>query len=120
MVTLAAARAGILSATDRLKKLLSARDKKEVILEMAAANEIDFALIQLLQQNIDGALAAKQPDAAAVMTKVRDACSKHVLKTPKGQTERVRAALQQEKAHEGEAKGAKEGERMTPGGLIMP
>jgi hypothetical protein len=113
--------AGIVSATDRLKKLLSARDKKAAILDMAAANEIDVALVQLLQQNIDGALAAKQPDAAAFMTKIRDACSKYVLQTSRGPTEqeRVRSALQQEKAQGGANRG-KEGDRTSPGGLIMP
>lgn len=58
------AAAGVISATNRLQKLLTAKDKKQCILDMAAANEIDLALIQLLQQNIDGARAAGREDVA--------------------------------------------------------
>lgn len=88
---------GIVSATERLKRLLTAPDKKQCILDMAAANEIDVALISLLQQNIDGAEAAGQAQAAAFMTKVRDACSKYVI-TPARPSEEDRAkrALQEQ------------------------
>lgn len=48
------------SATERLKSLLTAPDKRAAILEMASRNEIDAALISLLQQNIAGAKAAGQ------------------------------------------------------------
>jgi hypothetical protein len=74
-----AIKAGVLSATQRLQKLLTAKDKKQCILDMAAVNEIDLALIQLLQQNIDSASAAGQEDVAGFMTKVRDAASKYVI-----------------------------------------
>ena len=60
--------AGVISATNRLQKLLTAKDKKQCILDMAAANEIDLALIQLLQQNIDGARAAGREDVAGAAT----------------------------------------------------
>jgi hypothetical protein len=39
-----------ISAVERMKKLLTSPDKKQCISEMAAANEIDVALIDLLQQ----------------------------------------------------------------------
>lgn len=39
-----------ISAVERMKKLLSSPDKKQAISDMAAANEIDVALIDLLQQ----------------------------------------------------------------------
>lgn len=58
------------SAVDRMKKLLMAQDKKAMIIEMAEANEIDVPLMDLMQQNIDGAKAAGQEDAAAFMEKV--------------------------------------------------
>jgi hypothetical protein len=56
-----------MTATSRLQKLLTSKDKKQCILDMAAANEIDLALIQLLQQNIDGATAAGREDVAGVL-----------------------------------------------------
>ena len=51
---------GVASVIDRMKKLLMAKDKKQMILDMAAANEIDVALVSLLQQNIQTAEAAGQ------------------------------------------------------------
>eukprot|EP00967_Tisochrysis_lutea_P003789 scaffold4494_cov18-Tisochrysis_lutea.AAC.4 len=47
-------------AAENLKKLLTSKDKKEMILEMASKNEIDPALMHLLQQNIDAAKDAEQ------------------------------------------------------------
>ncbi|KXZ41137.1 hypothetical protein GPECTOR_740g899 [Gonium pectorale] len=70
------------SAADRLKKLLTSKDKKETILvggEMAAANEIDQALVDLLQQNIDAAKAAEQTAAAEFMEKVKVAVAKYLV-----------------------------------------
>ncbi|GFH25079.1 uncharacterized protein HaLaN_22985 [Haematococcus lacustris] len=48
------------SAADRLKTLLSAKDKKAMILEMAANNQIDQPLMMLLDQNIQMARDAEQ------------------------------------------------------------
>ncbi|EFJ50247.1 hypothetical protein VOLCADRAFT_80381 [Volvox carteri f. nagariensis] len=67
------------SAAERLKKLLTAKDKKETILEMVAANEIDQALVDLLQQNIDAAKAAEQTAPAEFMEKVKMAVSKYLV-----------------------------------------
>ncbi|GBF91992.1 hypothetical protein Rsub_04716 [Raphidocelis subcapitata] len=67
------------SAVDRMKKLLTAKDKKAAIIEMAEANEIDVPLMDLLQQNIDGARAAGQDEAAAFMEKVKQAASKYLI-----------------------------------------
>lgn len=47
-------------ATENMKKLLTSKDKKEMILEMASKNEIDQPLMHLLQQNIDAARDAEQ------------------------------------------------------------
>jgi len=58
------------TAVERVKKLLTAPDKKAMIIEMAEANEIDVPLMDLLQQNIEGAKAAGQAEAAAFMEKV--------------------------------------------------
>lgn len=87
-----AASAGVEHATARLKRLLTASDKKQTILDMAAANELDAALLQLLQQNIEGASRAGNADAAAFMSKVRDACAKWVItKDRSGADERAAA-----------------------------
>jgi hypothetical protein len=87
--------AGVKDATARLKRLLTAKDHRQEILDMAAANQIDTALLQLLQQNIESATAAKQADAAAFMTKVRDASARYVI-VPDRDTaakKRVQAAM---------------------------
>lgn len=67
------------SAADRLKKLLSSPDKKQTILDMAAANEIDQGLMDLLQQNIEVAKAADQEKAAEFMEKVKVAAGKYLI-----------------------------------------
>ena len=45
----------------------------------AGNNEIDNGLLDLLQQNIDAANAAGQPEPAQFMEKVRDAAKKFVM-----------------------------------------
>ena len=54
------AAASVAAAPARLRKLMEARDKKATLLDMAGAGEIDRALIDLMDQNIAGAAAAKQ------------------------------------------------------------
>jgi hypothetical protein len=67
------------SAVERMKKLLSSKDKKACILEMAETNEIDQSLIDLLRQNATAARIAGQEDAATFMEKVLAAASKYVI-----------------------------------------
>jgi hypothetical protein len=67
------------TAVDRMKKLLTSPDKKACILAMAEANEIDAALLELLQQNIAAARQAGQEEAANFMEKVRNATAKFVV-----------------------------------------
>ncbi len=45
----------------------------------AGNNEIDKALIDLLQQNIDAAKSAGQKEPAEFMEKIRDAARKFVM-----------------------------------------
>lgn len=45
----------------------------------AGNNEIDSGLLDLLQENIDAAKAAGQPEPAQFMEKVRDAAKKFVM-----------------------------------------
>lgn len=65
------------SATDRFKKLLTAKDKKSTILDMVAANEIDQLLIAFMDQNIQGAESAGEIEKADYMKKLRDACKRY-------------------------------------------
>lgn len=51
---------GVVAATQRLKGLLSSKDMRAYILDLASKNQIDAALMMLLQQNIDGASEAGQ------------------------------------------------------------
>ncbi len=67
------------SAKDKVKRLLEAQDKKACILEMAENNEIDQALMDLLQQNIDMARQAEMEPQAAFMEKVKLALSKYLV-----------------------------------------
>lgn len=69
-----------LSATEKLKMLLTSKDKKATILEMVENNQIDQGLIDLLQQNIIAAREAGQEEPAKFMEKVMVACSKYVVK----------------------------------------
>ena len=62
-----------------MRKLLTAPDKKATLLQMAGDGEIDQALINLLQQNIDAARNAGQEDPVKFLEKVRDAARKFVI-----------------------------------------
>lgn len=116
--------AGVQSAKERLTKMLSSKDLKATILAMAGDGEVDVALLQLLQQNIAGAEASGQKDAAAFMAKVRDFAARYVIVPEKSQQSEeaaVKAALEAEQA----ARAAKEGGGGDGGGaggsgLIMP
>ncbi|CAL5222746.1 g5153 [Coccomyxa viridis] len=70
---------GKVAPLERMKRLLTAPDKKATLLEMAGNNEIDNGLLDLLQENIDAAKAAGQPEPAQFMEKVRDAAKKFVM-----------------------------------------
>lgn len=83
------------SAKDRMMKLLQAKDKKQMILDMAAANEIDAALMDLLQQNIEAARAAGQEDPAKFMEKVKQACAKYMMASATAQQPALPSAPQQ-------------------------
>lgn len=70
--------AALAAPVDRLKKVLTAKDKKATIAQMGADGEIDTALLALLQTNINTARQAQQTEAAEFMQKVFNACSKFV------------------------------------------
>ena len=71
--------AALKAPAERLRKLLTAPDKRATLLAMAEANEVDAALIQLLQQNVDAAKGAGNEDAVKFLEKVRDAARKFVI-----------------------------------------
>jgi len=63
---------------DRLKKLLGAKDKRAMILEMVDKDEIDINLLALLKTNINTARAGGQEDVARFMEKIYAASAKFV------------------------------------------
>ena len=63
----------------RMRKLLTAKDKRATLLEMAGANEVDKELIALLDQNAKAAKDAGQEEAAEFLGKVRDAARKFLI-----------------------------------------
>lgn len=67
------------SAIERMKRLLAAKDKKQTILDMASANEIDQGLLDLMMQNAQAARLAGQDDAAAFIEKVAQAAGKFMV-----------------------------------------
>ena len=68
----------MLSPLERMKKLLGAKDKRAMILEMVDADELDLNLMALLKTNINTARQAGQEDAAEFMEKIYKACAKFV------------------------------------------
>lgn len=74
------------SPKERMAKLLTAKDKKAMLLEMAGANELDAGLIDLLDQNVLAAREAGQEQAADFMEKVRKAANRYVIRTADADT----------------------------------
>lgn len=68
---------GSASAIERFKKLMTAKDKKSMILEMVAANEIDQLLLDVFDQNVQQAKDSKEDQKAEFMQKLRDACKRY-------------------------------------------
>jgi len=63
---------------ERLKKLLSSKNLRQTINQMAGDNELDAPLLALLQTNANYARDAGQEDAAEFMEKILAACKKFV------------------------------------------
>eukprot|EP00668_Euglena_longa_P016317 GGOE01020556.1.p1 GENE.GGOE01020556.1~~GGOE01020556.1.p1 ORF type:complete len:416 (-),score=127.28 GGOE01020556.1:343-1590(-) len=71
--------AAVLTAPkDRLKKLLSAPDKRAAMLEMVASNEVDEELLQLLKTNQASAQLAGAQQVADFLGKLHDECQRFV------------------------------------------
>ena len=71
--------ASLAAPAERMRKLLTAKDKRAMLNEMAAGNEIDKDLITLLDQNAKAAKDAGQAEAAEFLGKVRDAARKFLI-----------------------------------------
>jgi len=98
------------TAADRMRALLEAKDKRAAILALAEANQIDRALVDLLQTSADAAREAGQEGAAAFMEKVRGAVGKYLIAgAPAGMMPAVPAALQQPAT-------GRDGAQAAPGG----
>ncbi|CAL6333029.1 unnamed protein product [Bathycoccus prasinos] len=68
----------MLQPKERMMKLLTAKDKKAMILEMVDNDELDMNLMALLMTNINTAKAAGLDQEAAFMQKIYSACAKFV------------------------------------------
>ncbi|KAK9843266.1 hypothetical protein WJX74_009460 [Apatococcus lobatus] len=64
---------------ERMRALLSSKDKKAALLDLASANQIDKPLLDLLQQNIDAARTAGQEQPALFMEKIKAAAQRYRL-----------------------------------------
>lgn len=74
-----AQQATIVAPLDRMKLLLTSKDKRATLLEMAGNNQIDQPLLDLLQQNISAARAGGQEEAAQFMEKIHLATKKFLI-----------------------------------------
>jgi hypothetical protein len=68
----------MLQPRERMMKLLTAKDKKAMILEMVETGELDINLMALLKTNINTAKEAGLTQEAAFMEKIYAACAKFV------------------------------------------
>ena len=68
----------MLQPKERMMKLLTAKDKRAMILEMVDKNELDMNLMALLMTNINNAKAAGLDQEAEFMQKLYSACAKFV------------------------------------------
>jgi hypothetical protein len=103
----------ITAPAERLKKLLTAPDKKAAILEMAAANEIDKDLLALMDVNIETARQAGQPEQVIqFFEKIKAACQKYAIvaeskiEVPKIEGEAPQAKKEEKKEKTDEEKEA--------------
>ncbi|KAL8167845.1 hypothetical protein V2J09_009344 [Rumex salicifolius] len=70
--------ADLIKAKDSLSKILSSKNMKETLLEMVEKNELNTALLTLLDENIVSAQQADQKQAAEFMEKLRGAVLKYI------------------------------------------
>lgn len=70
--------ADLVSAKERLVKILQSEDKKSTLLEMVERNELNRSVLALLDENIASALENDHKEAAAFMENVRATMLKYI------------------------------------------
>ncbi|XP_020083823.1 uncharacterized protein LOC109707142 [Ananas comosus] len=68
----------LVSAKERLMKILQSKDRKATLLEMVERNELNRSVLALLDENIANALNNDQEEAAAFMENVRSTIVKYI------------------------------------------
>ncbi|CAL9133960.1 unnamed protein product [Musa acuminata var. zebrina] len=68
----------LVSAKERLMKILQSKDRKSTLLEMVERNELSRSILALLDENIASAISNNQKEAAAFMEDVRSTILKYM------------------------------------------
>ncbi|THU56731.1 hypothetical protein C4D60_Mb11t20290 [Musa balbisiana] len=68
----------LVSAKQRLMKILQSKDRKSTLLEMVERNELSRSILALLDENIASAISNNQKEAAAFMEDVRSTILKYM------------------------------------------
>ncbi|XP_072954431.1 uncharacterized protein [Typha angustifolia] len=68
----------LVSAKERLMRILQSKDRKSTLLEMVERNELNKSILSLLDENIASALNNDQKEAAVFMENVRSAILKYI------------------------------------------
>uniref|UniRef100_A0A0D9ZGA4 Uncharacterized protein n=3 Tax=Oryza TaxID=4527 RepID=A0A0D9ZGA4_9ORYZ len=68
----------LVSAKERLTKILQSSDKKSTLLEMVERNELNMSILTLLDENIASAKTNNQEEAVAFMENVRSSILKYI------------------------------------------
>jgi len=107
------------SPVERMKRLLSAGAGTQALIEeMAAENELDDALLRLLDQNVQAAKEAGQLEAAEYMEKVRKRATRWAVKTPEAAELQAQFAKDQARGRSGAGRGIRRPSR--PSVLARP
>jgi len=68
----------LVTAKERLMKILQSSDRKATLLEMVERNELNISILTLLDENIASAKTSNQDDAVAFMENVRSSIVKYI------------------------------------------
>lgn len=68
----------LVTAKERLMKILQSSDRKSTLLEMVERNELNISILTLLDENIASAKTSNQDEAAAFMEDVRSSLVKYI------------------------------------------
>lgn len=68
----------LVTAKERLTKILQSRDRKTTLLEMVERNELNMSILTLLDENIASAKTSNQEEAVAFMEGVRSSMLKYI------------------------------------------